>query len=398
MSGAQGLRVMLVAGEPSGDELGAGLLRELRALVPGPLEAFGVGGAAMAQQGLASSFAMSELSVMGLAEVLPRLPNLRRRIAQTVELALAQRPDLLITIDSPDFCLRVARRVRRRDATIPIMHYVAPQVWAWRRGRARKIAHYVDYLLALLPFEPPIFIEAGLPCSFVGHPVIERAASERSGAEFRLRHNIPVTAPLLAVLPGSRHSETSRLLPIFGEALKLLVRAVPDLQLFCATVPGVADEVITAVADWPARCIVTQDTGEKACGFAACDAAVAASGTVSLELAVNEIPHLVTYRVNPLTAMIARRVLKITNVNLINLILNRTLIPELLQQHCTAANIAGAVLSLLRSPRPSPAAEAQRIGMRQAISALGMGFKRPSQRAARQVLAFLQALKRRQIS
>ncbi len=391
MSIAGPLRVMMVAGEPSGDALGGSLLCELHGLVHGSIEAFGVGGPWMAQYGLESIFPMHELSVMGIAEVLPRIPNLRRRIAETIALAVLMQPDVLITIDSPDFCFRVARQVRRQAPGIKIIHYVAPQVWAWRRGRARKIARYIDHLLALLPFEPPIFIDAGLPCTFVGHPVIERAAVSQAAEKFREHHFIPPQAPLLAVLPGSRLSETSRLLPVFGEALKLLVRAVPDLHAFTATVPGVANSVIAAAADWPVRPIVTKDAGEKAAGFAACDAALAASGTVSLELAINAIPHVIAYKVNPLTAMIARQFLKISNVNLINLVLGETLIPELLQEACTPANVAGAVLSLLRAPRPSPTAELQRIGMKRALNTLGMGGEKPSLRAARAVLTVLKA-------
>ncbi len=394
MSGRQTLRLMLVAGEPSGDALGGALLRELRALVPAIIEATGVGGPAMAEHGHVSLFPMPELSVMGIAEVLPRLPNLQLRISHTVALALRTRPDLLITIDSPDFCFRVARQVRRYDPSIPILHFVAPQVWAWRRGRARKIARYIDHLLALLPFEPPIFEAAGLPCSFVGHPAIEHGPSIKAALEFRQRHGIAQNAPLLTVLPGSRHSEVSRLLAPFGATLALLARAVPDMHLFIATVPSVAREVVAAVEGWPGktqgRIVVTQDTQEKIAGFAASDAAIAASGTVSLELAAANVPHLIAYRVNPLTALIARRVLNISHVNLINLILDETLIPELLQEACTPANIAGVALQLLRMPRPSPASEMQRAGMHRALVALGQGGERPSLRAARAVLAFLE--------
>lgn len=395
MSAQPGLRLMLVAGEPSGDELGAGLLRELRALSPANIEAFGVGGAAMARLGHKSLFPMAELSVMGLAEVLPRLLNLRKRIAQTAAMALRERPDALITIDSPDFNFRVAARVRRQNPGIPILHYVAPQVWAWRRGRARKMALFIDHLLALLPFEPPIFDEAGLACTFVGHPAIERGAGPQAGAEFRRRHNIPAEAPLLAVLPGSRHSETSRLLPVFGQAIAMLVSALPDLHLFCASVPGVASEVTAAAAGWQANVILTRDAAEKVAGFAACDAAIAASGTVSLELAVTQTPHVIAYRVNPLTALIARRVLKISQVNLINLVVNETVIPELLQEACTAAKLTGAVLPLLQAPRPSPAAQAQRDGMRRALGELGQAFEPPSRRAARAAMEFIEHSRRR---
>ena len=379
---------MLVAGEASGDALGAELLRAIAQLSGRPIEAFGVGGAAMAAAGHSSLFEMTELSVMGVAEVLPRLPHLQMRIAQTAGQALRARPDMLIIIDSPDFCFRVARRVRKFAPEIPIVHYVAPQIWAWRRGRARKIARYVDLVLALLPFEPPLFAEAGLACEFVGHPVVSRAPSAQAGAEFRARHAIPVNAPLLGVLPGSRGGEVARLLPPFGETIRLLYRAMPDLHIFCATLPHVAAQVQAAAAQWPGRVLFTQDGSEKLAGFAACDAALAASGTVSLELAACATPHVVAYKVNPLTAMIARRVLQISHVNLVNLILNESLIPELLQQDCTPENLAREI-SLLLAPRPSPAAQAQRAGMRRALLQLGADQAPPSQRAAGAVLALL---------
>ncbi len=383
------LRLMLIAGEPSGDALGAELLHALAQISGRPVEAFGVGGAAMALAGHQSLFDMTDLSVMGVAEVLPRLPQLQLRIAQTVGQALQARPDMLITIDSPDFCFRVARQVRKYAPEIPIVHYVAPQIWAWRRGRARKIARYVDLVLALLPFEPPLFSAAGLPSRFTGHPVVARAPSAQAGAEFRARHAIPVDTPLLGVLPGSRNGEVSRLLEPFGDAIHRLYRDMPELQIFCATLPHVAAQVRAAASRWPGRVILTEDNTEKLAGFAACDAALAASGTVSLELAVCTTPHVVAYKVSPLTAMIARRVLQISHVNLVNLILNESLIPELLQQDCTAENLAHELGLLLQSPRPSPAAQLQRAGMHRALQQLGAGQAPPSHRAADAVLALL---------
>jgi lipid-A-disaccharide synthase len=380
------LRLMLIAGEPSGDALGAELLQALAQTSGRRIEAFGVGGPAMAKAGHHSLFEMTDLSVMGVAEVLPRLPQLQLRIAQTVGQALQARPDMLITIDSPDFCFRVARQVRKYAPQIPIVHYVAPQIWAWRRGRARKIARYVDLVLALLPFEPPLFAAAGLPCAFVGHPVVARMPSANAGAQFRKRHAIPLDVPLLGVLPGSRGGEVSRLLQPFGETIHRLSRDLPQLHIFCATLPHVSAQVRAAASRWPGRVILTEDTTEKLAGFAACDAALAASGTVSLELAACATPHVVAYKVSPLTAMIARRVLQISHVNLVNLILNEGLIPELLQQDCTAENLARELGLLLG---PSPAAERQRTGMQKALLELGAGQAPPSQRAADAVLTLL---------
>lgn len=387
--GAAPLRVMLIAGEASGDALGAGLLQALREISPRPIEAFGVGGPLMAAAGHVSRFDMTELSVMGLAEVFPRLPQLQARIAETAGLALRLQPDVLITIDSPDFCFRVARRVREYAPRIPIVHYVAPQIWAWRRGRARKIARYVDLLLAVLPFEPPLFEDAGPPCRFVGHPVTGKAPPAQSGAMFRTRHAVPADAPLLAVLPGSRMGEVSRLSRPFGDALSLLAPEFPDLHIFCATLPHVSRHVKAAVSTWPGRLIMAEDSGEKFAGFAAADAAMAASGTVSLELAACGTPHVVAYRVNALTALIARRVLRVAHVNLLNLTLDERLIPELLQEDCTAENLSREVAALLRPPRPSPAAQVQHAGMRRALKELGEGGASPSHRAAHAVLELL---------
>ncbi len=385
------LRLMLVAGEPSGDALGAELLRALAEKSGRDIEVFGVGGPAMAAAGLQSHFDMTELSVMGIGEILPKLPQLQLRMAQTAGLALARRPDILITIDSPDFCFRVAKMVRQRAPEIPIVHYVAPQIWAWRGGRARKIARYVDLVLALLPFEPAYFAEARLACRFTGHPVITRVPPAQAGAAFRIRHNIPEGAPLLAVLPGSRSAEVSRLLPPFGGTLRLLSRGLPELHVFCATLPHVAARVRAAALQWPGKVIVSEDEAEKFAGFAAADAALAASGTVSLELAICATPHVIAYRVNPLTAMVARRVLQIPHVNLVNLILNETVIPELLQEDCTPQNLARALDPLLQSPRPSQAAMAQRAGMQRALQELGLGQAPPGLRAAEAILSLLES-------
>lgn len=387
MSAPAPLTVMIVAGEPSGDVLGGELLSALRARCERPISAFGVGGHALAEAGLASLFPMSDLSVMGVYEVVPRLPLIQMRIAQTVGAALERHPDLLITIDSPDFCFRVARKLRSANPKLPIIHYVAPHVWAWRQGRAQKIARYVDRLLTLLPFEPEIFVRAGLPAEFVGHPVVERGGDRLTGPDFRARHNIPDNVPLLAVLPGSRRSEVDRLLPIFAPAIEMLRAQFPQLHLFCATVDGVAGVVKTAAAEWSCPVICTTETGEKFAGFAACDAAIAASGTVSLELAVAGTPHIVGYRLNALTAFLGKRVLQVPYVNLINLILRDAVIPELLADACTPQKVAAAVAPLLFEN--SPVRQQQMQAMATALAALGKGQASPSQRAADAVCAFL---------
>ncbi|HBA42105.1 MAG TPA: lipid-A-disaccharide synthase [Alphaproteobacteria bacterium] len=381
------LRVMIIAGEPSGDLLGAELLAALRMRCARKVEAFGIGGGALIQAGLTSLFPMSDLSVMGVSEVVPRLPLIQMRIAQTVGAALERHPDLVLTIDSPDFCFRVARRLRAANPDMPIVHYVAPHVWAWRQGRAQKIARYVDLLLTLLPFEPDIFIKAGLPARFVGHPVVTRVADQCHSKDFRARHNIGDDVPLLAVLPGSRQSEVDRLLPVFGQAIALLHAQFPQLHLFCATVDSVAETVTETAADWGCPVIFAADADEKFAGFAACDAAIAASGTVSLELAVAGTPHIVGYRLNPVTAFLAKRLLRVPYVNLVNLILGESEIPELLAGECTPQAIAAAIAPLLSDH--SPARRKQMEAMSAALHALGQGQMPPSQRAADAVCAFL---------
>ena len=381
------LRVMLVAGEPSGDLLGAGLIEALRRLSSRPVDVIGVGGPQMQAGGLQSLFPMQELSVMGIAEVIPRLPTLQKRIAETAGLAIGVRPDVLITIDSPDFSFRVARLVRKCAPAIPIVHYVAPQVWAWRQGRARKMSRYMDLLLALLPFEPPFFGQSGVACRFVGHPVVERGAGPREGEKFRARHSIPAEAPLVAVLPGSRHSEISRLLTPFSGTLNLLAEDFPELHVFCATVPHTVGPVLSAAKTWPGRVVISQDAREKFAGFAASNAALAASGTVSLELAACGTPHVLAYKVSPFSAMIARRMLKISHVGLVNLILGETLIPEMLQENCQPENLAREMRALLLPG--SALAQRQKAAMQRSLSLLGKGQESPSLRAARAVAELL---------
>lgn len=372
---------MLVAGEPSGDALGARLMRALRdieAEAGRPPPRFGgVGGAEMAGEGLVSRFPLEDLAVMGLSEVVPRLPQLRRRIHETAAAAAAARPDLLVTIDSPDFAFRVARRLKASGAPVPIVHYVAPQVWAWRPGRARAMAGFLDGLLALLPFEPPLFEAAGLPCRFVGHPVVEAAHGD--GAAFRAAHGIAPQTPLLAVLPGSRSGEARRLLPVFGAALALLRARLPRFAVVTAALPGTAADLRQAAAGWPVPVHVV--TGAQKChAFAAADAALAASGTVTLELARAGVPLAVAYRLHPLSAMLARRLLRVPAVNLMNLLLNERVFPELLQEDCTPGRLAETAHLLLTD-------EALRARQREAGAAalrqLEAGAEAPSRCAAR---------------
>ncbi|MBM3555605.1 MAG: lipid-A-disaccharide synthase [Alphaproteobacteria bacterium] len=369
-------KIMIVAAEPSGDVLGARLLEALRASGPA-VTAIGVGGPRLAAQGLASLFPYDELAVMGLAEVVPKIPAIFRRIAETEALARNERPDAVITIDSPDFSFRVARRLA--SAGMPLIHYVAPTVWAWRPDRARKIARYYDRLLALLPFEPPWFERVGLPCDFVGHPVIESGADRGDGMGFRARHDIAGDTPILVVLPGSRRGEIRRLISPFGEAVARLATERPVLRVVIPTLGHLMPELRAATASWAGTPILVEGDREKYDAFAAAQGAIAASGTVALELALAGLPHLVAYRMNPLTYAAVKAVVKVRHANLVNLLLDREVVPEFLQWHCRPERLAEGAARLMFDPG---ARAAQRAAFAEAIRALGQGGDPPSRRAA----------------
>lgn len=380
--------VFLVAGEASGDLLGARLMAALKRLTGGRIRFAGVGGAGMIQEGLTSLFSMDDLAVMGVAEVLPRLRTLLRRIETTTEAVLRLRPAAVVTIDAPDFSFRVARRVKRRDPGIPLIHYVAPQVWAWRPGRARMLAGFLDHLLALFPFEPPLFEAVGLGCSFVGHSVIETGVQDGDGARFRTRHGIATDRPLVVMLPGSRHGELRRLLPVFGETVSALARRPGGIAVAVPTLPGVRPIVATAVASWPVPVTLVDDVAGKFDAFAAGDVALAASGTVALELALAGLPMVTAYRVNAITAALVGQLVRVRFANLVNIMHDRAVVPELLQQECRPDRLAAAVTTLLDD---ADARRAQIEGLAAVGSWLGVGGTPPSERAAAVVLARLRA-------
>ena len=334
-------RVMLVAGEPSGDQLGARLMAGLRARTGGDVNFSGVGGDAMAAQGLDSLFDMSALSVMGLAEVLPRIADLRRRLRRTHDAVLDVRPDALVTIDSPGFNFRLAKRLAGKG--IPLVHYVAPTVWAWRAGRARKVAAFLDHLMALLPFEPPYFAKHGLACTFVGHPAIESGAGARNGAAFRARHGLAQDIPTIVVLPGSRRMELAKHLSIFEATLALLRKRRPELVTVVPAAPGVSSTVMSAVGRWAGRNLVVLGEEEKFDAFAAADAALAVSGTVALELGLAGTPAVIAYRVHPVTAAIVNRLVTVKYASLVNLLLEREEQPEFWQEKCRPSLLAAAL-------------------------------------------------------
>lgn len=373
--------IFLVAGEPSGDVLGARLMAAFKARSPAPPRFAGVGGERMTAEGLDSLFPMSELSIMGYLEVVLKIPRVLARVRETAAAARQVRPDAVITIDAPDFSFRVARRLA--GAGIPLIHYVAPQVWAHRPGRSAKIAEFLDHLLAILPFEPPYFEDVGLPCSFVGHAIVEEDADKGDGERFRASHGVLPEAPLVCVLPGSRRGEVSRHLPIFGATLGLLAARYPGLSAVVPTMTSVADEVTSACADWPVAAHVIVGRDEKYDAIAASRVALAASGTVALELAIAGTPMVIAYKTNALTAWLARRMVRVPYACLINLILDSPVVPEFIQEDCRPVLLAEAVAALYDD---GDARAAQIASGRHVAESLGLGGVQPSDRAADTVL------------
>lgn len=379
------MKVFLIAGEASGDKLGAALMSGLKQLTTPAF--FGVGGPLMQAEGMDSLFPMDELSIMGLAEVLPKYLHLKRRIAQTAEAVIAAQPDVLVTIDSPDFCLRVAKLVKAKSR-IRTVHYVAPSVWAWRPGRAVKMARVIDHVLALLPFEPPYMQAAGMDCDFVGHPVVaERQATEAEARAFRARHGIG-DAPLLLALPGSRRGEVARLTPRFGQALARVMQTHQGMRVVVPTTANVTALVRDLVGAWPVTPIILDPqeqssdayVSEKRDAFRAADVALAASGTVSLELAAADTPMVIAYDMNPLTRFLIGRMLQIDTVTLVNLVSDTRAVPECLGRNCTPAAIATALDKVMGAP------DAQMDAMRLTMERLGKGGTPPGLRAAQAIL------------
>jgi len=378
---------MLVCGEPSGDLLGAQLMAGLRTLAP-EIEITGVGGPAMAAQGLKSLFSLDATAVMGLREVVPAIPAVLRRVREASDFALKTRPDAVVLIDSPDFTHRIAQRLKRLDPTIRTVNYVAPQVWASRAYRARKMARYFDLVLALLPFEAPFFERYGLHSVFVGHPAVERITRMDGGKALRARLGIAANAPLLGVFPGSRSNEIRFILPQFREAVARAALSVPALVSILPTVPHVAARVRAATQNWPTPLHVVESEADKFAAFDAIDAALAASGTVTTELALARKPMVVGYRAGWLTFALARPLMTVKYITLVNILLDREAVPEFLQSRCTPSNLAQALIPLLTSKE---AAARERADLDAATALLGRGGEAPSLRAARAILDFVSA-------
>lgn len=376
------MRVFIIAGEVSGDKLGGALMAGLDGLADVTFD--GVGGPMMQEQGLNSRFPMDELSVMGLAEILPKYKALKARMHEMAQAVIITKPDVLITIDSPDFCLRVAKLVKAQS-NIPTVHYVAPTVWAWRSGRAAKMAKYIDHVLALFPFEPPYMQAAGMTCDFVGHPVVaEQIATNAEAQAFRDKHG--VTGPLVMALPGSRKGEVTRLSDRFGDTLGQ-VAAIHSNATFVVPCAGPVTSLVRELTQsWPVTplLIPAQATATKRAVFKAADVALAASGTVSLELAASETPMVIGYDMAWLSRLIISRMLKVDTVTLVNLVSETRVIPEFVGKNCNANDMAAALLDVLEKPTD------QRDAMKLTMDRLGLGGEAPGLRAARSVLAAIE--------
>jgi len=387
MTNAAGPHVFLVAGEESGDRLGASLIAAIRRRHPGA-QFSGVGGTHMAGEGVPSLFALGDLAIVGVGAIATSLPKILGRIAATAQAVVAARPDVLVIIDSPEFTHRVARKVRARAPAIPIVDYVCPSVWAWRSGRARAMRAYVDHVLALLPFEPAAMQRlGGPPCTFVGHPLSERVAALRPNAEeARRRLSDP---PLLLVLPGSRAGEIRRMAAVFGESVALLTERVGAIEVVVPSVPRLAEAVHAAIASWrvPAR-IVTEGAAKDA-AFRNARAALSKSGTSTLELAVAGVPMVAAYKVSLLEELIGRAFIRVQSYILANLVLGENAVPEFLQRFCTPESLSGALLPLL-SETPERARQLAAFGRLDALMEIGKAA--PSDRAAAVVLDCAAAL------
>ena len=377
--------IMIIAGETSGDALGADLMQALRqensdAMITG------IGGPKMTAMGLASIFPMSEIAVMGLKEILPRLPQLFKRVDEAVQHALASEPDVMVLIDSPEFNHRVAKRVKAKRPEAKIICYVAPHVWAWRRGRARKMRKYFDAVMAFLPFEPDVFeANQGPPCHFVGHPIVDRLEALEPLPDFAKKYRLKAGDVPLAVLPGSRISEVNELVPVFGQVLRYLDGRIDNLRPIIPLVPHMADLVREKTAHWPGKPIYVENEADKFAAFSRARAALASSGTATMELALAGLPTVVAYNMGLMGDLLVR-IMPVPSVVLVNLILDAPAMPEFLQDRCDAKEIAPTMLRILEDDAVNAHYRNMLSGFRPAMRSEGA---KPANRAAAFTLSLI---------
>lgn len=376
-------KIYIIAGEASGDAIGAKLIRSLKKKNK-DIQIFGIGGTRMQAEGFQSLFPMSELSLMGFVEILPHLPNLISRINQTVDDIRKTNPDAVITIDSPGFCFKVVEKIQ--NEAMKLIHYVAPTVWAYKPERAAKVARLYDHQLLILPFEPPYFDAAGIANSFVGHPICEDFEQIPDREIFRKKYNIASDEKLLCIMPGSRITEINRLMPVFIGAISRIIVKMPDIKIVIPTLKHLRSQIEKSTEKFK-NIIITDDINEKMEAFAASDAALVKSGSGALELAFAKVPMVVGYKINPISYWLIKRLVKVKFANIVNLILDREVIPELIQDNFTADKAAEKTLELLQNAD-------QRINMinsyDEAIARLGANNKnKPSDKAASIILGLI---------
>lgn len=385
------MKIYLIAGEPSGDLLGSRFMRAMRQKAAGGVEFYGIGGDTMEVEGLKSLFDISDLAIMGLTEVIPSIPRVLKRIKETVKDIVRVQPDVVITIDSWSFSSRVHKALRKLKISIPQVHYVAPQVWAWKKKRAKTMNKYIDHLLTLFPYEPKYFTPYGLDTQFVGHPVIESEVILAKGDDFRKKYNIPTDKKIITVLPGSRKTEVAKLLPVFIESAKELSNGENNFYFVIPTVKTVAKTVKEMVEKSGLPMLIVETQEDRYGAFRASSVAIAASGTVALELAICDIPHIIAYKVSAFSAMLVRKFLHIQFVNLSNILLGREIVPELLQERCVKGNIRNYIQELLRH---EDLYEKQISGFAKVREILGQGIQTPSQNACDIILKIIKESKK----
>ena len=390
------MKIFIIAGEDSGDKLGSAIIDGLNNILDTPPNFVGIGGSGMKSRGLDSIFPMSDLSVMGFTEIFLQYKNLKERINQTIVSILDEKPDILLTIDAPEFCFRVAKKIKLLNSNIPIVHYVSPSVWAWRSKRAKKISKFIDHLMALFPFEPSYFHDVGLSCEFVGHPIIsENHVEDKSITEFKKEYCLK-DEPTILCLPGSRKSEINRLMPVFGETLKKFSRALPNAKFILVSTLDVFEHSKQYLKFMPQDIIflspekigMDKYLEFKKASFKLSNLALAASGTVSLELAANNVPMVNGYDMSPLSKVIISLMLRTDSVNLVNLICGNRNIPECIGSNCNQENLFLEMVRVYSNNR------CQIKDFSTTMSRLGNTEAPPNVRAANSLIKFYSSFKK----
>ena len=380
-------KIFLIAGEPSGDALGVSLIRSMRAQSEEPLEIIGIGGPLMEQEeGFESLMDMDELSVMGIWEVIWQLPRLIGLVNGVIEEIEKQKPDVLVTIDFPDFNFAVGQRLKKRgNFKGRHVHYVAPTVWAWRPGRAKKVAKFLNGMICLFPFEPAYFTKHGLKALFVGHPLVERGMDSASAERFRKAFEIAPETKIVGLFLGSRQSELKNMSSDLLESAQIVSEQYPDIMVIIPTLPKLEYDIRKMVENFDVPTIVVSNPEYKWDAFAASDVGIAVSGTVGLELAYMGEPHVIAYKVHFVNWLIIKLLAKVKYAHLANILMEKEVIPEYLQAKCNSTNISKGVLRLLKKENVREELVASLIELKTKLQ--GDPARMPSDRAAAFVLA-----------